>query len=78
MWYDARTTRLARTVKYKIGFDSIDKMNVNLEPIKNIHKNEDVDIRLLGIPFKWKDHVEKRLDYFPSDDFNAEYKCPKA
>ena len=28
MWYDERTSRLARTVKYKIGYDSIDKMNV--------------------------------------------------
>ena len=78
MWYDTNTSRLARTVKYKIGYDSIDKMNVNLNPIKKIHKREFVKTYILGIPVSFKDEIIKYLDYSPSDDFNVEYKCPKA
>ena len=37
MWYHPNHTALASTVPYKIGYESIEKINLELEPIKFTH-----------------------------------------
>ena len=40
MWYNKNTSQLAETMKYKIGYDTIEKINLSLEPEKTTHEKE--------------------------------------
>ena len=58
MWYDDRSSMLAMTVPYRVGYDTIEKINVHIEPIKRIHVGNITTKYLLGIPFESSDLVE--------------------
>ena len=49
---------LAMTVPYRVGYDTIEKINVHIEPIKRIHVGNIITKYLLGIPFESSDLVE--------------------
>ena len=78
MWYNFNTSMLASTMKYKIGYESVAKINVALEPVKNIHQNYIPEAWILGIAYKYRDKVEKQILYLQSDDYNKDYYCPIA
>ena len=61
MWYSNDTTYLAGSVNYIIGRDSIEKINLEVTPLKYIYIQKNVSSSLLGVPFKWNDVIERKL-----------------
>ena len=78
MWYHPNSQMLASTVRYKIGIDSIEKINVALQPRKYIHENKLAKTKIFGLAISWKHEVEREIIYLQSDDYDVDYLCPKA
>ena len=78
MWYSKNTSQLAETQKYKIGYDTIEKINLALEPEQITYQNKIVSVDILGFPIIWKDQVEKKITYLQTNDYNVDFRCPKA
>ena len=77
MWYHSNTSMLASSVRYKVGYESIEKINVAIEPVKNIHQDQIPVSSIFGFNIQWVDKVDKNILYIQSDDYNVDYLCPK-
>ena len=73
MWYSSNSTNLGHTVNYIIGKEQIEKINLEIQPIKYIYKDKNVSSSLLGITLGRNDVVVNELLIHATDDFNVNY-----
>ena len=57
LWWSVNTTALAKTVTYKIGEESIDTINLQVEPQRKIFKEKIPAKKVFGLVTEWKDEV---------------------
>ena len=78
MSYNINTTLLGVTNKIVIGYESIEKVDIHLEPEMLIYKDKNVTKRIFGLAYTWEDISIPRIVYQTTNDLDVDYLTPKA
>ena len=78
LWWNVNTTVLGNTQRYRIGYETIDKIDLSLKPESTRLVNRNVSSSVLGFPISWNDVIYQKVTYKQTTDINSDYECPKA
>ena len=75
-WYSPNSTMLWFTMPYVIGKQSVQKIDIPLQPESITKKDQIIKSKLLGIPIVYEDDVIKEVIWGPTLNMNQDYLVP--